>query len=157
MTDKEQELEIIKNVIRKGFEKANSRNEYTNEPHPYFESQITAIAECLQDENYRKADDLLDEIAGLTGKCEALQKDNENLMRAFEAGRDYKYCDSCNECDLQDICKYSEDYNFCEDCKEYPECTIIGYHDLPCGRHVECNNGFEEKSIFDDDDEEDDE
>lgn len=81
-------LESLKAVIRKGFEKADSRNEYTNEPRPYFESQISAIAECLQEEKYRKADDLLDEIAGLTGKCDALQKDNENLLRTLEEGRE---------------------------------------------------------------------
>ena len=95
-----------------------------------------------------------DEIAGLTGKVEALQQDNENLRRTLEYGRSYEYRDSCVGCELADICKYSEHYNFCEDCKEYPDCSCVSYDTLPCGRHVECNNGFEEKSYLDDEDEE---
>lgn len=95
-----------------------------------------------------------EEIAGLTGKVEALQKDNENLRRTLEEGRSYEYRDSCAGCELADICKYSEHYNFCEDCKDYPECSCMSYDTLPCGRHVECNNGFEEKFIYDDEDEE---
>ena len=101
-----------------------------------------------------------DEIAGLTGKVEALQQDNENLRRTLEEGRSYEYRDSCAGCELEDICKYAEDYNFCEDCKDYPDdCPIwIDCTECPCGRIVECNNGFEEKSIYDEDEEgEDDE
>ncbi len=115
------------------------------------------IVEVLEKADYRKANDLMDEIAGLTGKVEALQQDNENLRRTLEEGRSYEYRDSCAGCELADICKYAEHYNFCEDCKDYPDCSCMGYDELPCGRHVECNNGFEEKSYLDDLDDEDEE
>ena len=103
---------------------------------------------------YRKANELEAEIAGLKAKVEILQNENDNLRRTLKEGRNYEYRDSCAGCELEDICKYSEHYNFCEDCKDYPDCPIIGYDALPCGRTVECNNGFEARSIFEDEEEE---
>lgn len=44
------------------------------------------IVEVLEKAGYRKANDLMDEIAGLTGKVEALEQDNENLRRTLEEG-----------------------------------------------------------------------
>ena len=44
------------------------------------------IVEVLKKAGYRKADDLVAEIAGLTGKLEALEQDNENLRRTIEEG-----------------------------------------------------------------------
>ena len=52
--NREEEIEKIKEVVRKGFKKADCRNEYTKEPYPYFDSQITAIANGLYDMSYRK-------------------------------------------------------------------------------------------------------
>lgn len=110
------------------------------------------IVEVLEKASFRKANDLMDEIAGLTGKVEALQRDNENLRRTLEQGRSYKYSGSCAGCELEEICKYAQHYNFCEDCKEYPDCPIhVDCTECPCGRTVECNNGFEDKSYLDDD------
>ena len=61
--DKEKEIEELKKVIRKGFETANCRNEYTKEPYPYFDSQILSIANCLSVAGYRKADEVRKETA----------------------------------------------------------------------------------------------
>lgn len=135
------EKEIV--AIEKTLAKAGLLSEHYNK----------AVARVLVEASYHKFEDLEAEIAGLTGKAEALQQDNENLRRTIEEGRSYEYRDSCAGCELEDICKYSEHYNFCEDCKEYPDCPIIGCDELPCGRHVECNNGFEEQSPFFDDEE----
>lgn len=44
----EQELrEKIKKAIKNGFQKADCRKPYTNEPYPYFDSQINSIANAL--------------------------------------------------------------------------------------------------------------
>ena len=102
----------------------------------------------IEDAGYSKADDIRKQTA------EEVRKENENLRRTLTEGRNYEYRDSCAGCELESVCKYSEHYNFCEDCKDYPECPCLGYETLPCGRHIECNNGFEEKSDFDDEDDE---
>lgn len=55
MTKQEQIAEMRKE-IENGFQKADCRKAYTNEPYPYFETQKTAIAEALYDAGYRKID-----------------------------------------------------------------------------------------------------
>lgn len=61
--NKEEEIEEMKEVIRKGFKRADCHNEYTKEPYPYFDSQITAIAECLYGDHYCKAGEVRKETA----------------------------------------------------------------------------------------------
>lgn len=53
MTEKEQ-IEEMRKEIENGFQKADCRKAYTNEPYPYFETQKTAIAKALYDAGYRK-------------------------------------------------------------------------------------------------------
>ena len=134
----------LRNVVSEAVENIYFRREH-----------IEKIVDAVWGANYRKTDELNAEIAGLTGKVEALQRGNQNLRRTLEYGRSYEYRDSCAGCELADICKYAEHYNFCEDCKEYPDCPIhVDCTECPCGRTIECNNGFEEKSYLDDEDEE---
>ena len=56
----------------------------------------------------------------------------------------------CYTCKFYDECEYSDGYNFCEDCKNADVCPIR-YSSQTCkaGYEIECNNGFEIKSIFD--------
>ena len=53
MTEKEQ-IEEMRKENENGFQKADCRKAYTNEPYPYFETQKTAIAKALYDAGYRK-------------------------------------------------------------------------------------------------------
>ncbi len=144
---REKEVDALKLII------AENMAKYSKAGMPY-EEALKMCALGILASGFGKVDELNAEIAGLTGKVEALQQDNENLRRTLEEGRSYEYRDSCAGCELADICRYAEHYNFCEDCKEYPDCSCVSYDTLPCGRHVECNNGFEEKSYLDDEDEE---
>ena len=145
---REKEVEALKLII------AENMAKYSKAGMPY-EEALKMCSLGILASGFGKVDELNAEIAGLTGKVEALQQDNENLRRTLEEGRSYEYRDSCVGCELADICKYSEHYNFCEDCKEYPDCPIhVDCTECPCGRTVECNNGFEEKSYLDDDEDE---
>lgn len=136
-------MDIEKEGIEKTLARAGLLSECYNE----------SVAKVLAEAGYRNAHDLEAEIARLTARVEVLQSERDNLMRTVEEGRDYSYCDTCDECELQNICKYADNYNFCEDCKDYPECSCMDYETLPCGKHIECNNGFEGKPLFDDKDE----
>lgn len=53
---KQEQIEEMRKEIENGFQKADCRKAYTNEPYPYFETQKTAIAEALYDAGYRKID-----------------------------------------------------------------------------------------------------
>ena len=147
--EKEKEVEALKAIIIKNIQTPDKNNRC------YDEAALRKCALDILENGFGKIEGYSAEIAGLTGKVEALQQDNENLRRTLEQGRSYRYRDSCAGCELEDICKYAEHYNFCEDCKEYPDCPIhVDCTECPCGRTVECNNGFEEKSHLDDEDEE---
>lgn len=56
--DKSELMEQIKPIILEGFKKANCKKPYTEEPYPYFDSQIASIAELVIGAGYRKADDV---------------------------------------------------------------------------------------------------
>lgn len=47
-------IEEMKKEIIKGFKQADCRKPYTNEPYPYFDSQILNISEALYNAGYRK-------------------------------------------------------------------------------------------------------
>lgn len=55
-------MDEIKDLIQQGFEKADCRKPYTNEPYPYFDSQINAIADVLYNAGYRKSDKYKEDI-----------------------------------------------------------------------------------------------
>lgn len=45
--NKQEKFEELKKIVKQGFENADCRKPYTNEPYPYFDSQITCIANKL--------------------------------------------------------------------------------------------------------------
>lgn len=61
----------------------------------------------------------------------------------------------CDFCVYGETCPLAYYVNFCEDCKHYDDCDILS--ECEGGHHVECNNGFEEKTPFDEDEVEEDE
>ena len=73
MTRQEQ-IEEMRREIGNGFRKADCRKPYTNEPYPYFETQITTIAEALYEAGYRK----------IKGKNETLEKQIKHLNTIVE-------------------------------------------------------------------------
>lgn len=54
---KQEQIEEMRKEIENGFRKADCRAPYTNEPYPYFDTQITTIAETLYDAGYRRSPD----------------------------------------------------------------------------------------------------
>lgn len=46
------EIEKMKEIVNKGFEKADVRKPYTNIPYPYFESQASCIAQEFLNAGY---------------------------------------------------------------------------------------------------------
>lgn len=54
---KQEQIEEMRKEIENGFRKADCRKPYTNEPYPYFETQIITIAEALYNAGYRKVPD----------------------------------------------------------------------------------------------------
>lgn len=60
------------------------------------------------------------------------------------------WCKRTNYCDYCEIenCELRGEINFCEDCADYESCTIPS--SCAAGHDVECNNGFEPKSWFED-------
>ena len=65
----------LRNVVSEAVENIYFRREH-----------IEKIVDAVWGANYRKTDELNAEIAGLTGKVEALQQDNENLRRTLAEG-----------------------------------------------------------------------
>ena len=60
--------------------------------------------------------------------------------------------DRCLNCEFSEECQYAYNYCFCEDCKYQGECGLTSsFSECKKGYEIECNNGFEEKSIFEDD------
>ena len=53
----------------------------------------------------------------------------------------------CLTCEYYDECDHAEYVNFCEDCNHYDKCTICTVY-CEAGLPIECNNGFEVKSNF---------
>lgn len=80
MTDTEKEIEKVCGIIDRA---VSVRNDCIFGVYDAAENVVNA--------GYRKADDLLDKIADLTGEVEALKKDNENLMLTLEEGREEEY------------------------------------------------------------------
>lgn len=80
------------------------------------------------------------------------RKADMEVEAAYNGGE--KYPETCDGCHFSSICKYSEHYNFCDECKYYPDCPIAYGNECIKGRNIECNNGFEPKSLFDDDEDE---
>lgn len=81
MTEQEQ-IEEMKKTIKQGFEKADCRNPYTNEPYPYFDSQIDAIAELLYNAGYGKIEEYMAEVERLKKRNMPLEKMCE-LLKVF--------------------------------------------------------------------------
>ena len=68
---------------------------------------------------------------------------------------DYKKS-HCDGCEYEDKCELAHNVNFCEDCKYYGECGLTSsFSECKKGYEIECNNGFEEKSLFEDDENDD--
>lgn len=78
---REKEVEELKLII------AENMAKYSKAGMPY-EEALKMCALGILASGFGKADELNDEIAGLTGKVEALQQDNENLRRTLEEGRE---------------------------------------------------------------------
>ena len=78
---KQEQIEEMRREIRNGFRKADCRKPYTNEPYPYFETQITTIAEALYNAGYRKIDDFEAENERLR---EVIRQLNTEYNRAWE-------------------------------------------------------------------------
>ena len=53
----QEQIEEMRKTIKQGFQKADCRVPYTNEPYPYFDSQINYIAKSLYNAGYRKLPD----------------------------------------------------------------------------------------------------
>jgi hypothetical protein len=71
---KQEQIEEMRREIGNGFRKADCRKPYTNEPYPYFETQITTIAEALYEAGYRK----------IKGKNETLEEQIKHLNTIVE-------------------------------------------------------------------------
>ena len=78
---REKEVEALKLII------AENMAKYSKAGMPY-EEALKMCALGILASGFGKVDELNDEIAGLTGKVEALQQDNENLRRTVEEGRE---------------------------------------------------------------------
>ena len=78
---REKEVEALKLII------AENMAKYSKAGMPY-EEALKMCALGILASGFGKVDELNAEIAGLTGKCEALQKDKENLTRTLEEGRE---------------------------------------------------------------------
>ncbi len=61
----------------------------------------------------------------------------------------------CSDCEVEN-CELRDQINFCVDCKDYCNCDIC-YACCAAGHSIECNNGFEVRSYFDDEYDEDEE
>lgn len=53
----------------------------------------------------------------------------------------------CLNCEFSENCELFDAINFCEDCKDYHNCDIC-YETCEAGHQIECNNGFEVKSEY---------
>ena len=71
---KQEQIEEMRREIGNGFRKADCRKPYTNEPYPYFETQITTIADALYEAGYRK----------IKEKNETLEKQIKHLNTIVE-------------------------------------------------------------------------
>ena len=71
---KQEQIEEMRREIGNGFRKADCRKPYTNEPYPYFETQITTIADALYEAGYRK----------IKEKDETLEKQIKHLNTIVE-------------------------------------------------------------------------
>ena len=71
---KQEQIEEMRKEIKNGFRKADCRKPYTNEPYPYFETQITTIADALYEAGYRK----------IKEKNETLEKQIKHLNTIVE-------------------------------------------------------------------------
>lgn len=93
---KQEQIEEMRKEIENGFQKADCRKAYTNEPYPYFETQKTAIAEALYDAGYRKVPDgavvlTPEERDDLKEKVESLKSEKEGWkMRYSDSGQKNK-------------------------------------------------------------------
>ena len=76
---REKEVEALKLII------AENMAKYSKAGMPY-EEALKMCALGILASGFGKVDELNAEIAGLTGKVEALQQDNENLRRTLEEG-----------------------------------------------------------------------
>lgn len=52
----------------------------------------------------------------------------------------------CSGCEFYNDCEFADNYNFCDDCDDENFCLIRSVL-RKAGYDIECNNGFEEKSI----------
>ena len=64
--------------------------------------------------------------------------------------------DRCGLCEFRDNCKYANYYDFCDDCKYGGGCPLRSAS-CKAGYDIECNNGFEDKELWEDEDEEEEE
>ena len=65
-----------------------------------------------------------------------------------------KYCEDCKHRETCDILAefHGSEIDFCDGCKDEYKCGIMLYCDDCHG--IQCNNGYELKSLFEDDEEE---
>lgn len=63
--------------------------------------------------------------------------------------------DYCSTCEYYDECEDANQVNFCDDCRDCILCSIR-WEQCKAGHDIECNNGFEPKSMDDWEDEDED-
>ena len=103
--DKQKEIEEMQQAIRKGFETADCRNEYTKVPYPYFDSQILSIANCLLEAGYRKIIPNVDFVVRCSDLVNVREKAYDDARKAtakeiLEYLRAVQEKDELKNCDL---------------------------------------------------------
>ena len=87
-------MDEIKDLIKQGFEKADCRKPYTNEPYPYFDSQINNIAESLYNAGYGNVEEYRAEVERLKKENMSLEKMCE-LSKAFHDEKCAEFNSAC--------------------------------------------------------------
>lgn len=143
MTEKEQ-IEEMRKEIENGFQKADCRKAYTNEPYPYFETQKTAIAKALYDAGYRK----------IKEKNETLEKQIKHINTIVERLDDllWKGIDAYimgidGVEGLKDMWERSAVMAFAEKLKEYINNKADFVYKSECGEYAKINITLFEKHI----------
>lgn len=138
-----EQFEEIKQIVKKGFQEADCRHPYTNEPYPYFNSQIVHIAQALYEAGYRlqnkkpqmimagrrrgRTQELLfylyDELKLIQKErndwkkraevAEEISDIQDRILREFAVQVSCKNCPFCLRCNIEKPPQSDNDYEVC--------------------------------------------